>query len=43
MKTMKAMKTMNHMFISERIKYLPILIENYNYENYENYESYVYI
>ena len=37
---MKTMKTTNHMFISERIKYLPIHIENYNYENYE---SYIYI
>ncbi len=26
------MKTMNHMYIFERIKYLKILIENYNYE-----------
>jgi len=31
------MKTMNHMYIFERIKYLKFLIENYNYENYESY------
>jgi hypothetical protein len=28
---------MNHMYIFERIKYLQILIEKYNYENYESY------
>ena len=33
---MKTINTMNHMFISERIKYLTIYIENYNYDNYES-------
>ena len=31
------MKTRNHIFITEGIKYLPNHIENYNYDNYENY------
>ena len=30
------MKTMNHMLMLERTKFLAIQIENYYYDNYEN-------